>query len=248
MKVILLGTAGYHPSDDRHTACMFVPQYGVVLDAGSGLFRLPRFLETGRLHIFLSHAHLDHVVGLTYLLGLQRQCDFEQVLVYGEADKLASVAEHLFSDLLFPVRPAFQTRALAANEPIPVPGGGLVRWFPLEHRGGTVGYRIDWPKRSLAYVTDTTASPGAPYREHIDGVDLLLHECYFPDDQAELAHQTGHSVTSAVAELALQARVGRVVLVHVNPLLAGCDPLGLERARRIFPNMSLGYDLMELDL
>jgi len=247
MKVILLGTAGYHPNDERHTACVLLPECGVVLDAGSGFFRLPRFLQNGQLHIFLSHAHMDHVVGLTYLLGMERQCSFDSICIYGEAEKLESVNEHLFSELLFPVRPGFKTCALSPGEELSLPDGVTVRCFLLEHRGGTVGYRFDWPDRSMAYVTDTTAAPDIAYRQHIAGVDLLLHECYFPDDQAELAAKTGHSVTSAVAELALRARVARVVLVHINPTLSGTDPLGLERARRIFPNMSLGHDLMELD-
>jgi hypothetical protein len=40
MKLHCLGTAGYHPSDNRHTACFFLPDQGIALDAGSSVFRL----------------------------------------------------------------------------------------------------------------------------------------------------------------------------------------------------------------
>ena len=68
MKLILLGTSGYHPSDRRHTPCLAIPSCGVVLDAGTGMYRLGRYLKTDELDIFLTHAHLDHVIGLSYLI------------------------------------------------------------------------------------------------------------------------------------------------------------------------------------
>ena len=98
----------------------------------------------------------------------------------------------------------------------------------------------------MAYVTDTTAGVDAGYVDEIRGVDLLVHECYFPDAHAELAKKTGHSWTTAVAEVARAAKVGRLVLVHVNPLATEADPIGLEVARRIFPQTELGEDLMEV--
>ena len=58
---LFLGTAGYHPSETRHTSCLMLPEVGVVLDAGSGMFRVRDLLTTKTLDIFLSHAHLDHV-------------------------------------------------------------------------------------------------------------------------------------------------------------------------------------------
>ena len=64
---------------------------------------------------------------------------------------------------------------------------------------------------------------------------------------AEMAILTGHSVTSAVAGLARDARVGRLVLVHVSPLADGDDPLKLAAASTIFPRTVLGHDLMEVD-
>src|SRR5262245_34247263 len=70
MKLVMLGTGGYFPTSRRHTACLMLPEIGVVLDAGSGMCRIGEFLQTGHLDIFLTHAHLDHVAGLTYLVNL----------------------------------------------------------------------------------------------------------------------------------------------------------------------------------
>ena len=70
MKLVLLGTGGYYANDRRHTACLMLPEVGVVLDAGSGMFRIRDYLATDRLDIFLTHAHLDHVIGLTYLIDV----------------------------------------------------------------------------------------------------------------------------------------------------------------------------------
>src|SRR3954451_22666975 len=70
MKLILLGTGGYFPTSRRHTACLMLPEVGVVLDAGSGMCRIGEHLQTEQLDVFLSHAHLDHVSGLTYLVNL----------------------------------------------------------------------------------------------------------------------------------------------------------------------------------
>ena len=245
MKLVLLGTTGYHPNDRRHTPCMLIPRHGVMLDAGTAVYRAGKYLETGELSIFLTHAHIDHVIGLTYLFNVVRTHPLSRIIVYGEAQKLAAVDEHLFSELLFPMKPPMEFRPL--EDRIELAGGGRLTHFPLVHAGGSVGYRLDWPGHSLAYVTDTTASTDAPYVEKIRGVDLLLHECYFPDSNADWAKTTCHSFTTPVAEVARKAGVRRLVLVHLNPLSIEDDPIGLETARAIFPKTELGEDLMEVE-
>ena len=107
MKLILLGTGGYRPNDRRQTLCMLLPDYGIMLDAGTGLYLAGACLQGPDLDIFLTHAHLDHIVGLTYLLEVCRTHPLRRITVHGEADKLAAVDTHLFADALFPKRPAW---------------------------------------------------------------------------------------------------------------------------------------------
>jgi ribonuclease BN (tRNA processing enzyme) len=239
MNLQLLGTGGYHPSDRRQTACLMLPEVGVVLDAGTGFYRVGQHLCTDELDIFLTHAHLDHVVGITYLFDVIRARPLERITVHGEAAKLAAVREHLLNEALFPAAPPCEFRELAGE--VALPQGGRLTYFAVKHPGGAVGFRLDWPQRSMAYVTDTTAAVDAGYLEAIRGVDLLVHECNFSDEQAELAARWGHSSVSAVARLAAEAKVARLVLVHLDPMAAE-PPVDLSVARKIFLKTTLATD------
>lgn len=245
MKLILLGTGGYYANDGRHTACLMLPEIGVVFDAGSGMFRLGEYRATERLNIFLTHCHLDHVLGLTYLLDVLPEEVQRATVVHGDAAKLESIRTHLFAESIFPVMPAFRFAPLAGD--CGVGGGGKLTHFQLTHPGGSIGYRIDWPDRSLAYVTDTTATLNASYVEKIRGVNVLVHEAYFGDAMDAKAKLTGHSCLCAVAQLAAAAEVGLLVLVHVDPRIKLDADFDLKAAQKIFPSTLLGVDRMEIE-
>src|SRR5262249_57614308 len=68
MQIHFLGSGGYRANERRHTMCVMLPEAGVVFDAGTGAFRVAERVVTDELHLFLSHAHLDHIVGLSYFL------------------------------------------------------------------------------------------------------------------------------------------------------------------------------------
>jgi ribonuclease Z len=246
MKLLVLGTAGYHPTERRQTACFFLPELGLTLDAGTGMFRLREHLKTPRLDIFLTHAHLDHVAGLTFLLDVLADKNMERVTIHAMPDKLKAIDEHLLNELIFPVKLPYEMRPLVQDAELA--GGGKLKHFPLVHPGGSIGFRLDWPGHSLAYVTDTT-TPGscASYIDHIRGVDVLLHECYYPDGMEKMAELTGHSCATPVANAAKAAGVKRLVLVHVNPADDSDDPIGMPKIHKIFPEAELAKDGMTIE-
>jgi len=235
MKLHCLGTAGYHPSATRHTSCFFIPEASLMLDAGSGLFRVESLLHQEEISILLSHAHLDHVFGLTFFLDFVAVTPLRKIHVYGERAKIEAIKTHLFHELMFPVLPPIEWHAIEDFGREFLLNGASCRWFRLDHPGGSVGYRINWPTLSIAYITDTTASPQSEYWREIQGVDWLIHECNFSDEWIDLAIKTGHSWTSAVLESAAKAGIPRLILTHINPLAGESDPLGLARATAKMP-------------
>jgi ribonuclease BN (tRNA processing enzyme) len=225
MHVEFLGTAGYHPSETRHTSCVFLPDAApdcaFVLDAGTGFFRLIGRALPSQLHIFLTHAHLDHVVGLTFLLDvlLGQQC---KVTVYGMEQTLQTVKNALFDSPLFPLPFQHEMRAVRSNDCIEV-CGVRVSTFPLTHPGGSLAYRFDWnfgppsarQQKSLAYITDTAGD--GRYIDFIRDVDMLIHERNFSDDMQEVALASGHCTSEAVMRVMQEAQVGKIALTHFNP-------------------------------
>jgi ribonuclease BN (tRNA processing enzyme) len=159
----------------------------------------------------------------------------KQVRVYGEATKLAAIKTHLFSELIFPILPPIEWIELESLGPSFSLGETRVTWFPLEHPGGSVGYRLDLDGRSLAYVTDTCAQSDAAYVSLIQQVDLLVHECNFADRDHSFAKKTGHSWVSQVLHVARLAQVKHLLLTHFNPFDQRQDPVELEAVLASLP-------------
>ena len=224
-----------------------IPEIGLVFDAGTGFFRVRDLIQTDQLTIALSHIHLDHSVGLTFLFDVLYDKNVNTVNVYVEQEKAVKLRRHLFEKTLFPVIPDFNV--------IPIEGGDLhindeikLTTFPLEHPGGSIGFRMDTPDTSLAFVTDTVADTSAPYVEKIKGVDTLIHECYFADGNEDHAKLTGHSCLTPVAQVAEAAQAGCLFLTHINPLLECDPPFALDPATKIFPNTMFAEDGMIIEI
>ncbi len=259
MRGLILGTGGYHPNDGRQTSCVMLPELGIIFDAGTSFYRVADYLATRDLYVYLSHAHLDHIVGLTFFLVPMFTGKVDRVLVRSAPQYLEAIHKHLLAPLVFPIAPpGFAFEPLA--EKVAVPGGGQLTHCPLTHPGGSIGYRIDWPgeartaggapqstrqARSLAYITDTAAD--ASYIDFIRGVDVLIHECNFPDDSIHLARESGHCYLSAVVNVAREAEVKRLILTHFDPELPLDEPLDLTAAREIFPATELARERMEFE-
>jgi ribonuclease BN (tRNA processing enzyme) len=249
MKLICLGTSGYQPSEQRHTSCYFLPELGVLLDAGTGMFRARQRLRQPHLDILLTHAHLDHIVGLSFVLGWRELNGLQSIHVYGHPEKLGAIQEHIFSPHIFPIMPPIQWRALPENQAdFELRCGARVRWWEQTHPGGSVGYRLDYGEHSLAYVTDTTAQKTDPYISHLDGVRLLIHECNFDNDQQEMAIRTGHSWLREVLDRATRCGVSKLALVHTSPYGNVHEPIPRDGLVAFQGDVVVPSDLDELEI
>ncbi|MBA2615741.1 MAG: ribonuclease Z [Actinobacteria bacterium] len=250
MLVRLLGTGGWMPTDRRETACVYFRDGAdvLVLDAGSGFRRLvtdPELLAgVERLHIVLSHFHLDHTAGLVCLPGLKhvpaREVWAPGRLVAGEP------AEELVHRLLDPPflagDPGDVTRifATAVHE---LSRDGEIGPFQVElrvqplHNGSTLALKVNG---ELAYCTDTAYDEeNVPF---VRGARTLLHEAFWPGDSTD---DVQHSAAGEAARIAAAAEAERLVLVHVSPLILDEEEL-VASARARFPNVEVGRDGLEL--
>lgn len=248
MKVHFLGTTGYHPNNRRHTACLMVPELGVIFDAGTGIFRARDLIQTEILDIYMSHVHLDHSVGLTFLLDVLFDKNVNQVRVHMSNEKMSAIKEGLYHPLLFPVEPNYEFTPIVEDQVVVSEMGYSIYPFGLEHPGGSHGFLLRHQEKSLAYVTDTTADVDADYVDKIRDVDLLIHECYFKDGTEDYAKLTGHSCLTPVAEVARKANASRLILVHINPLDESDHPLDLDSVRPIFENIEVAEDNLVVEI
>jgi ribonuclease Z len=104
--------------------------------------------------------------------------------------------------------------------------------------------------RKFAYCTDTIFCENAIALAQ--DADLLVHEATFAHQDADLAYQRLHSTSTMAAQVALGARVKRLMMTHFSPRYAPGNAIVLDdllqEARAIFPNTSMAYDFLVQDI
>ena len=214
MKIKFLGTAGYFPTEHRHTSCVTLLEEGIILDAGTGFFRTKDAFKTKELNILLSHYHPDHIFGLTFMLGaLYNQKP--DVTIHGPKG-IKGLEKRLNFPIKFKDHP-FKISLKKVEKEFML-GDVLVKTKFFPHKDEqTTGYRLEKNGKSLCYLTDLVASDDEI--GFIKNCDMLIHECYFNEAYKELAKTTSHSYTTQVASVAKKADVKLLMLYHVSPLL-----------------------------
>jgi len=135
------------------------------------------------------------------------------------------------------VRPAARENEVAGHE---------LRLRPQHHTDTSVSFRLD---DELVIATDTSPDPEAVAFGR--GAGLWLHEAWYWADDPTLRDvpeqlrggYAAHSEATAVAGLAAQAGVGRLVFVHLNPLAREGSYLPMrDAAREVFPRTDVVDD------
>lgn len=242
MRVKFWGVRGSIPAPGPHTeavggntSCLqVIGEDGteLILDAGSGIRDLTGadLGHAKRVHILLTHLHLDHIQGLLFFAPL---FDPEaQVTVWGPPGRVPlrrRLARYL-SDPLSPIEIG-ELPARVNFENVPVDGWRIgelqVKAALVSHRGPTLGYRITEGEVSLCYIPDHEPGLGlklssAP-ADWISGHSLarratvLIHDSQYTDREYPARRGWGHSSISDMVAFAERTRPGRLLMFHHDP-------------------------------
>jgi phosphoribosyl 1,2-cyclic phosphodiesterase len=235
----------------------------LIFDAGTGIRPLGNALTqaatTTDFDIFLSHGHIDHVIGLPFFAPLF--VEDQTVRVWAGSLQPAGGVEKAVRKLMsFPFFP-LQVDAVHAElefhdfrpgDAINPRPGVTLRTASLNHPGGAIGYRIEYGGQALAYVTDIELGDGpldpALLALTKDAAVVILDTTY---TEAELRSRAGwgHSSWQQGIRLANAAGAGRLCLFHHDPEHddAFMDQIGgaAEKAR---PGTIVASEGLRLDL
>ena len=203
----------------------------LIFDAGTGIRALGNALveadNTTDFDIFLSHGHIDHVIGLPFFAPLFVTGQVVRVWA-GTLQPAGGVKEAVRKLMSFPFFP-LQVDALHAKlEFHDFRAGGVItprpgitlRTASLNHPGGAIGYRIEFGGQSVAYVTDVELGDG-PIDPAVlaltKDASLVILDTTYTDEELPDHVGWGHSTWQQGIRLANTAGAKQLCLFHHDP-------------------------------
>ena len=223
----------------------------IILDAGSGIRCLGNELAAefkGRpleASLLLTHTHWDHIQGFPFFAPAYNPNNQFRVMSCEGAHKgLELTLSIQMESPFFPISMRQMPSHISVQEIKDLSfqlGVVHVRAALVNHPGACVGYRLNTPAGSVAFIPDNelfqrlknggATKPGQEYPAHeefakhqeqklidfLQGVDLLIHDAQY--DEAEYLTKIGwgHSCADDSVALAVAAGAKSLYLFHHDP-------------------------------
>jgi ribonuclease BN (tRNA processing enzyme) len=249
VKVIFLGTNGWYDTDTGNTVCILIrtSDYEIILDAGNGLYKLDRYVDERNenpVYLFLSHFHLDHIIGLHTLNKFNFRQGLNICIPTGTRDTLETFLNAPFTASISQLPYSVNTFELP-DEADKLPF--IVEARKLRHPSMTLGYRFEIEGKVISYCPDTGLCENAIHLARSS--DILIAECAYKSGQ--YSDNWPHLNPETAAGIARDAGARSLVLVHFDAELY--KTLGERKesesvAREIFKNTCITADDIEIDL
>lgn len=241
MKVTFYGTRGSCPTPGPstlkyggNTACVLIESNGgdkLILDAGTGIRVLGDEMVKSHDDVFilLSHNHHDHIQGFPFFKPVYQAN--RNIHIYPsetQPHQPRAVLEQI-NGSYFPL----DEHELKAkihfyqpdwlNQPVKINHFQVYR-REINHPNGGSAYVIEADGKRVAYITDNELNPPEQvsttpfeWKEFILGVDLVIHDGQYIEDDMPLKHGWGHSLITEVIDLANCSHVKQLAIYSHDP-------------------------------
>lgn len=243
-KIVMLGTGTPIPDPDRQgpSLVIVVDSTPYFFDAGTGIVRrvvgaqregVPGLRMPRLQHLFITHLHSDHTLGLADLLLTPwvqgRTVPLEVYGPPGAQRMVSSILDAYDEDIHERLSTSGGPSANGWKANVHEVAAGVVykdalvtvRAFAVPHTGWkyAFGYRIDTPDRSIVFSGDTRPSPAIAAA--CNGCDVLIHEVYSDSGFANIPpvrqkyHAQAHTSATQLGTIATNARAKLLILTHI---------------------------------
>lgn len=225
MKVKVLGCSGGIGGSAMRTTSLLVDD-DILIDAGTGVGDLS-IDELARIdHVFITHAHLDHVCSLPFMVDTVGEMRSKALVVHASAETEDALRKHIFNWSIWPDFTAIPNREQAFMRFETIRLGETVALdrrhitaLPALHTVPAVGYRIDSGAESLVFSGDTTVNDDFWKAVNaIPALRVLIIETAFSDNERKLAELSRHLCPSMLAEeLKKLSSRPELFITHLKP-------------------------------
>jgi len=247
MKIHFLGTNGWYDTKTGNTVCILIDtqKYYLILDAGNGIHKADRFIKSNKpVYLFLSHFHLDHIIGLHIL----NKFNFGQDLrIYGQKGTRAILNRIVNKTFTAPFNKLpFKTSIYELGQGehhIPF----YVKCKFLKHITKCLGYRFELEGKVITYCTDTAFCKNAV--ELARNADILITECSYRAGQAD--EKWPHLDPLGAARIAKEAKAKKLILTHFDADVYRTlreRKLAQEESRRVFSCSHAAHDGLVINI
>lgn len=176
--------------------------------------------------IFISHIHMDHIVGLPFFFDTIYGVHDKPLKIYSMAETIEHLKKNLFNNQLWPDFSVLPTPENPTVEYVEIESEEILHINGLEimpvlvnHIVPTTGFLIKENNKVWVYSSDTSDTDRIwELANDFGDIEMIFLECSFPNRKAELAESSRHLTAKGVArQLAKLTQQAPVRTYHYKP-------------------------------